>query len=494
MLSGAGDAPDGGAPVDRDAQVAPEPSAPLAPLLPGFEPADPEAMPDVPGAEEVLRTGPVRKELRLPTTAELRPTGTAEPVPRARRPTLVAGTILLLVSLIGLAVLGSHPWVRDLEARLGISEVIAAGLPFVVIGLVARAAGVLDAVVLQEISPILRLGLGWLGFVVGFQFDVRLLDQLPRGTAPFVGLAAGIPFVAVVLSSALVLLGVEGFRPQAFVDPIFLRDALLLGTAGAMTARGLHAVTRAGAVSALDEVSRFSWVEEVAAMFGLLVVAAYFRPHGGSIAWQLPGTAWLFLTVGVGAITGVLGYVILRRPASNAESVLLLLGSITLAAGMASYLLISPVVVCCVAGMLLVNVPSGFRERTRETLQKLERPIYLLFLAVAGALWDFSDLRGWVLMVVFVGARLGGRFLGVYLGVRSAEGLDIPPSARRALAVAPMGPLAIAVVVNAQTLYPGGTIAQIVTAVIGGAFVTEVVVQLHARALRRATGAPVPTP
>jgi hypothetical protein len=52
-----------------------------------------------------------------------------------------------------------------------------------------------------------------------------------------------------------------------------------------------------------------------------------------------------------------------------------------------------------------------------------------------------------------------------------------------------MGPLAIAVVVNAQTLYPGGSVPQIVTAVIGGAFLTELLVQLRGRMPARTAGA-----
>ena len=32
-------------------------------------------------------------------------------------------------------------------------------------------------------QPILHFGLGWLGFIIGAQLDIRLLDRVPRGTA-----------------------------------------------------------------------------------------------------------------------------------------------------------------------------------------------------------------------------------------------------------------------------------------------------------------------
>jgi hypothetical protein len=44
-----------------------------------------------------------------------------------------------------------------------------------------------------------------------------------------------------------------------------------------------------------------------------------------------------------------------------------------------------------------------------------------------------------------------------------------------------MAPLAIAIVVNAQLLYPGRSISLIASAVIGGAILTEAAVQLVSR-------------
>jgi hypothetical protein len=49
------------------------------------------------------------------------------------------------------------------------------------------------------------------------------------------------------------------------------------------------------------------------------------------------------------------------------------------------------------------------------------------------------------------------------------------------LTISPIGALAIAIVVNAQLLYPGGSIELIVSAVIGGGILTEVFVQLATR-------------
>jgi hypothetical protein len=110
----------------------------------------------------------------------------------------------------------------------------------------------------------------------------------------------------------------------------------------------------------------------------------------------------------------------------------------------------------------------------------MERPIYLLFLLVAGSLWDMTAWQGWALMLLFVPARLFGKWLAVRLcRQKIASGLSIDE--QRSLIFSPMGALSIAIVVNAQDLYYGSVISWMVTAVIGGAIVTEVIVHIASR-------------
>ena len=92
-----------------------------------------------------------------------------------------------------------------------------------------------------------------------------------------------------------------------------------------------------------------------------------------------------------------------------------------------------------------------------------------------------TDWQGWALLVLFVIARSGGKRLAVVLHQRRHPD-DFAPLDRWSLSVSPLGALAVAIVVNAQTLYSSPTLPWIVTAVIGGAMVTEVIVQIAWRA------------
>jgi Kef-type K+ transport system membrane component KefB len=337
--------------------------------------------------------------------------------------------------------------------------------------------------VLAEISPLLRLGLGWIGFVVGFRFDTRLFQGLPPGTARLVSLSTALPFACVVGGSGLVLYLLAGdFTALSLQDPVFLRDALILGTAGAMTARTATRLIQPADSSSLVTVARIIRLEELAGIIGLAIVAAFFRPQGAAVSWQIPGTAWLLLTVGLGAATGLLIYAILQRRSEGADFLVLTLGSISFAAGAAGYLLLSSVVVAFIAGVLLANFPGDYHERLREILLRVERPVYLLSLVIVGALWQVDDWRGWLLMPIFATMRLGGKWLAAYLAGRI--GLQIGAEEREALALSPIGALAIAIVVNSQLLYPGGSISLIVSAVIGGSILTEVLLQFLSRKRR----------
>jgi hypothetical protein len=95
-------------------------------------------------------------------------------------------------------------------------------------------------------------------------------------------------------------------------------------------------------------------------------------------------------------------------------------------------------------------------------------------------MWDITEWQGWALMFLFVPARLFGKWLAVK-ACRHELPNGLSREEQQSLIFSPMGALSIAIVVNAQDLYFGSTISWMVTAVIGGAIVTEVIVQVASR-------------
>lgn len=396
-------------------------------------------------------------------------------------PGVVVRTVLGLIVLLALAWIGGHPSVRRLEEWLGVSQVVTAGFAFVALGLVAAhpSVGILSHRVVRDLAPLLHLGLGWIGLLTGYQFDLRDIDRLPRGSATLVVAGAGLPFVLVFGGCALLMLALG----LPWSDATFLRAAGTLAAAGAITSPSVARLLadRGLAAGPAQIIARVGVLDDIAGIGGLALLGAFFRPVGGGIAWAIPaGATWFFITLGLGATLGIVVYAILRRPAAGAESILLVLGSVSFGAGMAGYLSLSPIVVCFIAGVILANLPGDYKEPLRATLERLERPIYLLFLVVVGALWHMGDWRGWLLMPIFVVLRLLGRRIG--LGIARRRGADeLVREVAPGLIAAPMGALSIAIVVNVQETYQDDAIPWMLTAVIGGAIVTEILVQFSAR-------------
>jgi Kef-type K+ transport system membrane component KefB len=237
---------------------------------------------------------------------------------------------------------------------------------------------------------------------------------------------------------------------------------------------------------AATTVARIIGLEELAGIIGLALVAAFFRPQGVQVSWQVPGATWLLLTIGLGTTVGLIVYAMLQRRSEGPDFLVLTIGSISFAAGAAGYLYLSSVVVAFMAGILLANLGGTYHTRLRDMLLRLERPIYLISLVIIGALWRLDDARAWLLIPVFAAARLAGKWLAIRLALRRDEP-GLGPSEQRALAVSPLGALSIAIVINAQLLYPGGSISMIASAVVGGALLTETLVQLAGRRSRPIT-------
>jgi hypothetical protein len=398
-------------------------------------------------------------------------------------PPNVLRAIIGFVILLGLAYLAGHPRVKEVERRLNIAHFGAAGLPFVLLGFLASRPfmGVLPPEALREIGPLMTLGLGWIGFVIGSRFRGVALDRVGPGTGPAVFLTTGLSFAVIFVVSALLFLGVTPLlEPSSGAEA--LRNALLLATAGTMAARSAPHFLKPFLKT--EEVSlrlvRIIELEQLAGVFGIMMISTFFRPAAGEVSWQLPGAAWLFVVFGIGTLMGLVIVLILNNLHQSAQFTAALLGAVAFTAGMASYLRLSSIAVCCIAGAVLMNLGGAWRDQVQAILERMERPIYFAFLVIVGALWRPWEWQGWVLMALFVAGRFGAKWLAAEILERHFL-KTLTPAERWTLVAAPMSALSVAIVVSAQTLYSTPAVGWIVTAVIGGTIVMEAALQVAAR-------------
>ena len=408
-------------------------------------------------------------------SASLGKTATSESPVISRRN--IIKVILGLAALLTMAYVAGHPRFQSLEYRFRVAHLATAGFPFVLLGWIAGhpAVDIISQPVLRDLRPLVTFGLGWVGFAVGFRFDVRRLTGLQATITSVVAVTTLVP-AALIVAVSLPLLA-EASGDSATWTAV--RDAFILATAGAMTAGSAPMLLRYRGASerSIERLAALVHLEQLAAVIGLMLLVAFFRPEGLQVAWQLPGVAWIFIILGLGTMMGAVIYVLITMADTGPHFALALLGSVAFAGGMASYLRLSPVVVCFIAGAIAVNFPGEWRARASEALTRLERPIYFVFLVIAGALWRGAGWYGWVMMLLFVAARFAGKWLATTSVRSQAREAGFGAAESRAITLAPIGALSIAVIVSAQDLYLSPNLPLLVTAVIGGAVVTEIVTQ-----------------
>lgn len=400
-------------------------------------------------------------------------------------PTSEAANVVIALTLaIALAVLGAHPRVMRWERRFGLTVLATSGFPFLVLGLLFRELGVLTPDLLRDLRPLFEFGLGWVGLSIGTSLDLRRFERLPPSVAPFLTLASVLPIVlaAVACSLTLATLGVVPGRG-------LIRDGLILMACAAVSAPANLDLLLRGQERVRQLVLEVTRIDQFAALAILGFIAVMFRPDRTVTLWYLPRSGWFLMTLGLGAVLGVVLYLLIRGVEHRAEELALLMGGVALASGMAGYLALAVPVVCAIAGAVMINLPVQRTEGIVDTLREVERPLYLLFLFIVGAAWRPNEWQGWILGIVFAVSRAYGKVLAVRLA--GLFDRDLPEWKHLAVAILPESTIAIVVLFSAAAIDIAGQSAPVrwaVNAVIVGSILTEIAVQAFQRRERGLLG------
>src|SRR5688500_10341897 len=135
----------------------------------------------------------------------------------------IARIVIALTVAVGLAIVAAHPTVRRFEQRFGLSPLAASGFPLLILGFAFRAFGVVTEPTLADRRPVYEFGLGWIGFAVGMQLNLRRLDALPRSFTTTLVLMPLPATILAAVSCALLLAGLGLLHGTGL-----LRDVLVL--------------------------------------------------------------------------------------------------------------------------------------------------------------------------------------------------------------------------------------------------------------------------
>ncbi len=355
------------------------------------------------------------------------------------------------------------PWLAALRTRaaLGLAPAVAPAVVFVPIGAVLGPSftNVLSPAALSYLDAVVAVALAVLGVFVGLALGLE--GSRDRRLFAAAGLEAA--------TTILLVAGAFWLLLSAWEMPLALPYGL--------TALTLGLCASASSASAGDEssasqavASRIADLDDVLPILVSGVVVVLLGAQGTMPVWQ--ATGWLFRTLMLGIAVGTAGWLLFERAHSRAERNVFIAGIVALLGGTAAFLGLSPLLAGLMAGLLWVWFPGHADRVVRRDLQRVQHPLIVVLLLVAGASLDFSLHALWIgaPLVLF---RLTAKLTGGWVAARLQGVLTAGELGMHLLAPGLLG-IAIALHVSQVIRAPGTT--AVLTAVVLATLASEALV------------------
>ncbi|UCE40701.1 MAG: hypothetical protein JSV17_14825 [Candidatus Aminicenantes bacterium] len=310
----------------------------------------------------------------------------------------------------GLLILIAFLAARFITKRTSLSPVnyfFYSGFIYILLGLSLGSSGwnVLSSSILTGLTPLVGLGLGWVGFLFGFQLETKYLKRFP---GKYISLSL-LQFVFVFLSSGFVFfLVLKLFYPTEQVY-------LLYGMAAALgLLLSLNSPTLLSMASrVIPERGNYFYLARFLAsvsgfwgIVGLVLLLSFWHfPFFESFVF-LKGGGFLLLSTLFPILLGFLFHFLTKKKTSEEQMLVYLLGLVFFVSGAAFYFNLPPLYLSMVLGITFSNL-TKIHERLYPLLLSTEKPLYIIFLILIGALWDVDlDYTVVFLVVLMVVLRV----------------------------------------------------------------------------------------
>jgi hypothetical protein len=367
-------------------------------------------------------------------------------------------------------------WVLGaLRARsaLGLAPSLTPAIIFLPVGalLGPQVLGVFSSLALDRLEIVVTIALAILGVLVGVALGREVRTAWPL-------------LVAASLESAITIAVVAAGAAYFAAQTLLPLGAPLAAMAFAL---GLCASASSATSPPIDEeaepageaatrVADLDDVLPIVAAAGMVLLVGPVTGRDLSIA--------IFAPVVAGLLTGVIGWLLFERAESAAERVVFVLGALAIAGGTAAHLGVSPLMVGLTAGMFWTLAPGRTDRIVQDDLRKVQHPLVVLLLLIAGARWVPSLPALW-LLAPYVLCRLAGKVAGGWASVRLLRSQEERTPGRvgpetRALRAADLsaflmapGVIAVAFALNFQQMLPADAGRLLLSTVAAGTAVFE---------------------
>lgn len=317
--------------------------------------------------------------------------------------------ILLLLCVVGVGYVVTHLAVEQLTRRYGLGH----GVEYILLGVVlGPLLGLINPEHARDIRPILSLGAGALGMLLGMELCTGAARQ-SRGTwvaAAAIVICTGLAVVGLPLG-ALQLAGFDLAADDAWTGAVIASGVVVLGSdggsvrsmAGLLRARGTAPVQGAMVAQATQAIA--------AAGFGVFFALVVAR-DGLVLRTPVDAGRAFGLQLAAGLGVGLLGRVVIHRALPERVLLMVLVGLVFLGGGLAYSMNVSAIFVNLVTGLVIGFTCRDALQITRM-MENIKQPfvIALYFFAglewVSGPLWLFAVVPV-LIMLRWVGHRVGG--------------------------------------------------------------------------------------
>lgn len=356
--------------------------------------------------------------------------------------------------LILIAFLGSRFFLKGKKPFSPLNYFFQSGLIYIFLGLYLGRHGlnILSPNILQNLYPIIGLGMGWIGFMFGFQLEYKYLKRFPKKYISLSYFQSFLVFlfVTVILSYVLRILFPDSSTFLLYAMAIAfgllacIHSPTLLHALSSQIPKGDHYYYLA---RFLVSIGGF-W-----GILGLALVVSFW--HYPFIETGVLQNGLILLCVST-LIPMLLGYLFHRLAAqriSEQDLLVYLLGLVFFVSGAAIYFNLLPLYVCMVMGITFSNLTRR-HEKIYPVLLSTEKPLYIVLLILIGALWEFNlDYRIFVLMLLFLALQIVAHTLSIpLLGRLLRFPFRLPPAL--GLSLLSYGGLGVAFAVSIKLAYP----------------------------------------
>jgi Kef-type K+ transport system membrane component KefB len=315
---------------------------------------------------------------------------------------------------------------------------------------------------LESLQIFSEVALGLILFAIGSVFEIRRFRRMGRRLAALTAVESLL--VALFVAGGLLILG------QPLVIALLL-GAIAMETAAASTLMVMRECNAEGPLT--DTLSGVIALNNIFCLTGFLAVAAGFDLYRDAaltglgwsaiyrslypLLWQLLGS------VALGFVVGVLLAAWSSTVKEHGEMLILLVGAILLAVGVAQLLELSPLMATLAVGATMVNLSNESR-RLFGALAQTDPPLYAIFFVIAGADLNLGLLPSiGVIGVVYVLGRVSGKLVGTIVAARRVR---VEPTVQRYLGFAMLSQagLAVGLLLTVNRRFPD--LAPVITTVV----------------------------